>query len=356
MPRQLVGLGLLVAFVVGAACAPATPPASTPAARPAATGPALADAQPVAAAPTAGPRRTRLDFAISSFVAGYWVTYVGMDRGFFDAEGIELDLVLTETSGRAAQTLLGGTVDIANTSADVLIMATEKGADIATVGVEGARPVYSVIAQPSIPNVPALRGQKVAISDLKGGPTLMLLRTLAHFGVHEADIDLIPSGGTGARFAALKSGAVAAAAMTQPDDFRALDDGFARLAVTTEAVHDYAFNAMAVRRDWGRDHADELVRYLRAFRRAATWLYEPANREEAIAVLSERTKLDEKYARLTYELLVLQERAYAEEGRVDPAGFQAALELLADAGELSRPLPNPARYIDTSYWERAAPR
>src|SRR5207247_2288001 len=97
----------------------------------------------------------------------------------------------------------------------------------------------------------------------------------------------------------------------------------------------------------------ELVRLVRGFRRAMDWLLDPANKEEAIAVLVERTKQEEKYARLTYELSLQQERMFAEQARVRPSGLQAVLEQLADSEEISRPLARPEKYIDSSYWERA---
>ena len=128
------------------------------------------------------------------------------------------------------------------------------------------------------------------------------------------------------------------------------------LAASTSRRASTTLVLITVRRDWGREHADQLVRFLRAFRRLVDWLYDPANREEAIAVLAERTKQEDKYARQSYDLVVQQERMYAEQGRVRPGGLQAVLELLAEAGELSRPLPSPEKYVDTSYWERAQPR
>jgi ABC-type nitrate/sulfonate/bicarbonate transport system substrate-binding protein len=108
-----------------------------------------------------------------------------------------------------------------------------------------------------------------------------------------------------------------------------------------------------VQRAWARDHADELVRFLRAFSRAADWVYDPANRAEVIAILAERTKQDEKYAQQSYDLVVAKEKMYAEKGRIRPAGLQAVLELLAEIGEMERPLPPVDKYVDTSYWERA---
>jgi ABC-type nitrate/sulfonate/bicarbonate transport system substrate-binding protein len=204
--------------------------------------------------------------------------------------------------------------------------------------------------------VPELRGQRVGVSDLKSGATIVLLRTLARYGVGASDVDLIPAGGTSARYAALKSGAIAAAAMLQPDDFRAIDEGFQRLAVSTEAVKALPFNSVVVRRDWARAHPDELVRFLRAFRRSVDWLYDPANRDEAIAALVERTKVQDSHARRTYDLAVTQERIFAEHGRISLDGLQTMLEFLVETGDLTPPLPNAAKYVDTTYWEQAAPR
>jgi ABC-type nitrate/sulfonate/bicarbonate transport system substrate-binding protein len=166
-------------------------------------------------------------------------------------------------------------------------------------------------------------------------------------------VDLIPAGGTSSRYAAMKANAVAAAAMLQPDDFRAMDEGFNRVAVSTEAVKDYSFSSVLVRRDWARAHADEVVRFLRACGRATAWLYDPANRDAAIAVLMERTKQEEKYTGLTYDLMVTQDRVFPEGCAVRPAGIQAVIDLLGEVGELSAPLPTPDKYVDTSYWQRA---
>ena len=98
------------------------------------------------------------------------------------------------------------------------------------------------------------------------------------------------------------------------------------------------------------------MRFLRALRLAADWLYDPANGDTAVAILVERTRQDERHARQTYDLAVAQERIYAEGGRIRPEGVQAVIELLAEVGELERPLPSADKYIASSYWEQAGGR
>jgi NitT/TauT family transport system substrate-binding protein len=345
--RTVITAALLAALT---ACAPAAAPAQ-PAAAPAA--PAAPPSTGAAPAASAAPAPVTLNFGVTSPLGVYWVDYVGIDKGFYAQEGLNLDIVLTNASVGATQALAGGSLDVSNHSPDSAIIADEKGADLAIVGEEISRPVYSVMAQPTIERVEDLRGQKVAVSDLKSGATLILLRTLLAHGLKTDDVDLIPAGGTSQRYAAMKTGAVAAAAMLQPDDFRAMDDGFRRVALSTEAVKDYSFNSVLVRRDWARAHADELVRFLRACGRATAWLYDPANKDAAIAVLMERTKQEEKYTGLTYDLMVTQERVFPDRCAVRPSGIQAVIDLLGDVGELSAPLPPPEKYVDTSYWQRA---
>src|SRR4051812_44195751 len=98
-------LGLLLLLVT---CAPATPPASQSAppaaAPPTATAP-NADGAPVA---SAAPALVTLNYGIAGILATYWVSFVGLNRGFFVDEGLNLDVVLTETSTRGGQLLIAG--------------------------------------------------------------------------------------------------------------------------------------------------------------------------------------------------------------------------------------------------------
>ncbi len=340
-------LFVLTALMLLAACAPGAAPAQLAASRPAGASPATGNG--------GVPEPTPVNFAITSWLSVNFIDMVAVDKGFLAAEGIQPEIILSETSVKGTTILVGGSADISNNSPDSVIVAVEKGADLAIVAEEIARPVYSIIAQPQYRTLTDLRGQKVAVSDLKSGATLILLRTLEHGGLRPSEVDIVPVGGTPARYAALKSGAVAAGAMVQPDDFRAMDEGFVRLATSTAAVPAYTFNTMNVRRQWARENADVLVRFLRGYRRAAGWLQDPANKEEAIRILAERTRQEEKYARQTYELVIEQERSYSDNALVRPEGIRAVIDLLAESGELNPPLPPPEKYIDTSYWERARP-
>ena len=78
----------------------------------------------------------------------------------------------------------------------------------------------------------------------------------------------------------------------------------------------------------------------------------PENKEQAIQVLSERTRQSADDVRATYELYVERERAFPVGARPTPDGVQAVLDALVEMGELQRPTPPIGKYVDTSYVER----
>src|SRR4051812_25167464 len=75
--------------------------------------PAVAQSPPAApSAPTAAPSQARpaptpvtLNYGITEMLVSYWIDFVGLSKGFFTAEGVNLDLVLTETSARTTTAL-----------------------------------------------------------------------------------------------------------------------------------------------------------------------------------------------------------------------------------------------------------
>ncbi len=109
----------------------------------------------------------------------------------------------------------------------------------------------------------------------------------------------------------------------------------------------------AVRRDWAESHEDVVVRYLRANIRALHWLYDPANRVEALAILEQYTKTQPDYAERTYDLLVTRLQMFARNGELDPAAFESTMQVLVDEGELAAPAPPVSKYLDTHYWDQA---
>src|SRR5579883_3196803 len=79
---------------------------STPAAAPAKpTGSA-----PAAPAPTAVPARRKIEYGLVNFSAFYWPIYVGLDKGFFDREALDVETTETRSGSDGLSALAGGSL------------------------------------------------------------------------------------------------------------------------------------------------------------------------------------------------------------------------------------------------------
>lgn len=350
-PRGVSRRGFLGLVAVGAvwfAASCAGP--SAPAAPPAATGgaPAAAPAATPAAAP---PARVPLQYGTISKTAWGWPLLVALDKGFFTAAGFDVEVTLFRTPPNGAQLLTAGSLDIASINPETVIRSVNNGAPIVMIASDSNDAPYSFIVRPEIRSWADLRGKTFPGSGPREQTTVWLKRILAANGLDEPDYEIVMVGATPERLAALRSGAAAGALVAQPQDFELMADGYRRLAVLSEYLPSHPISVHAGRTDWLRDHPAETVAVLRAVREGVRWLYNPANKEEAIAILAREINVAEPLARQTYEMLVEQLKLWSPDLDLPPSQVQKSLDFMAEVGELTPPLPPPGRYLDRRYLE-----
>jgi ABC-type nitrate/sulfonate/bicarbonate transport system substrate-binding protein len=249
--------------------------------------------------------------------------------------------------------LVEGRIDIAMTAMDNVV-AHEDGDLFAFLGVNnGGR--FNLMVAPSVKSYADLKGRPLAVDALATGYAFVLMAMLQRGGLAVGDYELVSVGGSRERLAALRSGNVAGALLSAPQDAAAEAAGFLRLANSEEAVGRYQGSVGAARRSWAAANGDTLVRYIRAYVAAVDWLYEPPNRAEAIDLLQRRLAnvTPEAAARSHDELLHPAHGSLSRKAAIDVEGVRTVLRL---RGEFARPpkaLRDPSRYYDLSYYERA---
>src|SRR5258708_3623766 len=164
------------------------------------------------AAPGARATETIVVGSVGSASANLWPVTVGVNKGFFAAEDIKIDLIFVQNNAGVIQQL---TVDAVNVSVGSglvdPIRAVDKGAPLAIVRIEMQRPPYTLLAKPAIKSLKELKGKVVSVGGAKDITRIFFERMLAGSGVDAKDLDQIYAGATSARLAALQSGAAAAA-------------------------------------------------------------------------------------------------------------------------------------------------
>lgn len=358
MSRRSLVAAWLGASLLLAACASAADRSPTAGGAPAAaSAPTTSSAGSAPGQPAATAREpVTIRYGPVTFTAMFWPLYVGERKGWFTEEGVNLDVNMFRVSSDATRALSADSLDIAGTAFDSAVLAVEAGAD--TIAVSGVlnKPVYNLIVRPEIRSVADLRGKTLGVSDLKDGSTILLQRALLREGLRYDDYDLVQTGGTPDRYAAVKSGAVAGAMLTQPNDFIAMAEGYPSLLLVSDIIPDYQFTANVVRRSWAQRNEEALARFHRVWARACQWLYDPVNKTEAIRILAERLNTPEELARKTYEVYFEHADALPRNGELNLAGVRTVLDIMTEMGNLPRPTPPLERYIDTGYLERATRR
>jgi ABC-type nitrate/sulfonate/bicarbonate transport system substrate-binding protein len=134
----------------------------------------------------------------------------------------------------------------------------------------------------------------------------------------------------------------------------ALASGCRLLAHGDEILPVYQATCGAARKAWARDNSEVLVRYIRAYIAATRWCFNPSNRRACLDLLKKHSGLDEKRAANTLATLLEPDRGLYPDAELNIPGLAAVLALRAEMGHLQPPLPPAEKYIDLSYYQRAA--
>jgi NitT/TauT family transport system substrate-binding protein len=285
--------------------------------------------------------------------ASYLAFYAARARGFFAEQGLTIDHTTFNDSTTLMQAAVSGSLDLFTVGSDAVINVNMRGGSFEFVAGQDNGFSFALVVGKDVQGYPDLRGKKIAVVALNQASTLLLKTLFARNGLTERDYDLIVSGGSTTRAAALQSGEVKAALLAPPTDFVMEERGFRILGRTTDYVPDYAFTIWTTPRDWAKGNEATVVRFLRAILKASAWVYDPANKAEAVQLLSDRTKAAPAVARRTYELIFERLRSHARAGEISRPGLQNVLERMAELGAIKPPLPGPERFINETYLQKA---
>jgi len=97
-----------------------------------------------------------------------------------------------------------------------------------------------------------------------------------------------------------------------------------------------------------------MVGFLRGYKAGTDWVYDRANRDvvEALLVANIRD-MTPALAKPSYDLLLADKGGLSRDLALDPAGIRTVLELRSKYGTPKKALTDAARYIDTTYHDKA---
>jgi ABC-type nitrate/sulfonate/bicarbonate transport system substrate-binding protein len=154
--------------------------------------------------------------------------YVARDRGFFREEGLEAEIILMRSS-LSVVAMLANSIDF-GTATGTAVGAIVNGADVRVVFAMTDKPLFDLIAHPSIATIQQLRGKKIGFGGIGGLSEIIVRQILAANQIPPDQVKFLPMGQNSLTYASLKAGMIDATMLQFPQNFLAQDEGFRKLA------------------------------------------------------------------------------------------------------------------------------
>jgi len=266
--------------------------------------------------------------------ANMWPTLIGIEKGFYAAEGIKPDIVYVQSSAALVQQVTAGSLDISISTGLVdPLRAVGMGAPIAVVRLEVQAPPYDLVAKPSVAGLADLKGKVISLGGPKDITRIYVERMLAPHGVKPGEFDMVFAGATSARAAALVAGAVDAAILLPAFNFQTIERGFHSLGLTIDYVKELPFTGMAVNVAWASSHKATLEKVLRAQNQSIAWFDDRTNRAEAVQILKTASSLSQEDIEKAYDFF-RNGHFFEPSGKVSKAKLAALARAMESLGDL----------------------
>ena len=279
------------------------------------------------------------DITVSNFCSFY-----ARDRKFFEAEGLDMKMVIIKTEAALAA-MATGDLDYSTLSTSS-VEGTLKGMPLRLLAVTNRYPLLGLVVRKGINSVGDLRGKKLSVSSFGGAVYGAALYLLRNNGLRpKEDVSLLAGGTNSARIALLKQGLVDAALITAPDDLRALASGEGyRILVDVGSDYRLPWGGISASQNKIRRDPVEVEKFLRAVLRGVRAISDPQNKTDVTHWVGKFFKLDDKLADEFYRRLVpsLNPSGLAERDKI-----KLIIDSAVERGLTDKPL-DPDAVVDFS--------
>jgi len=295
--------------------------------------------------------KVRFPIGESSKTLSYGPLWIASKMGFFEREGLDVPIITMRGSPLTIQALTADSIYVANATVDTLIAAYEKGADIAMIGglINGLG--LSMIGGKPYKTYADLRGTTIGTQTLTSGTGFALRLVLKAHGLeYPRDYKLLNIGGASDRYQALTSGQISSAPVGVPLDLVAKQQGFNIIGYFADDQPNFQFNVYIVKRSWAEKNRTLVVRFMKTMVATMRWMMD--NRETACAYLSKEMTISIEHCRYAADYN-WKNRIWDRNADLNVEGVRTVIKITAEQGILKEPLPQPSRYIDSSYLKQA---
>ncbi len=207
----------------------------------------------------AGPGPSSTPVRVISFDGGWNLpVWAAQRQGFFEANGVSVQLTYTPSSGFLIASLFDGRQDVALALMDNLIAYQEGQGEVkipeppdlvAILGGDGG--FLSVVAAPGVKSFADLKGKTLSVDAPTTGAAFVLRELVAKNGLADNEVSYVRAGATSNRIPSSSPASTMRRLLRTPFELLAQNRGY-RVLASADMLGSYQGTAGFVRRSWAR--------------------------------------------------------------------------------------------------------
>jgi ABC-type nitrate/sulfonate/bicarbonate transport system substrate-binding protein len=271
----------------------------------------------------------KVRLSISSLDVSFLTGGVGVKRGFFRDEGLDIELIRMNANV-SVTALSTGDIDYTMIFASV-VRGAMRGMPLKVLASFMDSSTHMLIARPEFKSIRDLKGKTLAVSTYGATSDVAARMMMKQGGLDpERDLKIVPLGAERARFGALREGIVDVAVLSPPADSEAAKHGFNVVSRFYE-IYKMPFTGLGTHLKKLKEKPDEIKRMLKAMIRTNRYIRQ--NRDGTIKTMMEWMKVDRDGAAATYDSTV---RVFSEDGIIPEAGLKLVVDQGREAMKIER--------------------
>ncbi len=207
---------------------------------------------------------TPLKVGLSEAVNTALAMWMAQEAGFYQSNGLNVEIVNMNGGSRGAAELAAGRLDVMHVGLSSVIRLNRTGGDLRVIAALANVIRFTFFAATGVTTAQDLKGGVVGVSSFGSESDSVAALALQRLGLTRNDVTLQEFGGGDKRLAALKSGTIKATAVNEPLTSMAREQGVHVLFDLVPERIPWLFTAIVVKRSTIEGRRDVLSRFIRA--------------------------------------------------------------------------------------------
>jgi len=279
------------------------------------------------------PEQPNLKVGIPVDAATFLPLYVADKKGYFEGEGLRVELYTFQGDAGVVQALAGKSIDIAVASPTGLVKTLRSGQPFRAFWGGFNQSDFEWYSA-KLTSLSEAKGATFGITTYGSLTDFLTRHALRNAGLNpEKDVQILQAGDGGARLAALESGQLDISILSTPFKFIAAEKGL-NLVISEkrDITPTWPQHVVYGIDDFVKSKPETIKAFLRAMVKSIGHI--ESNPDDAVQILMDRLKLEEHLARMSVEDVT---PGFDKRGGFDKTGLDLFWEISVEAGDVDHP-------------------